>query len=251
MNIIIAIPTYQRIDKLIRCINSIRNQTYNDWKIILMIDNQDYETFLTYYSPQPENYILPFLARQQTGVITAWNFVFEYLQANHADSYDAVLWSVDDVEWYPNALEEAVNTMTRLYPDTDGIIGTVQECPGREDYNGTVYGQVLIGKEFIKRYKDVNYQVCCPEYTHWYQDEELWKYACSLNKFTVCETVKLKHYHPGFIKTEKDETHLIPRGKIKIEDDKTYKQRIAKELIWGKSWELVNKEEIKGESNGK
>ena len=37
----IIIPTYKRVEKLSRCINSILKQTYRDFEIIVCFDNMD------------------------------------------------------------------------------------------------------------------------------------------------------------------------------------------------------------------
>ena len=101
------------------------------------------------------------------------------------------------------------------------------------------YGQVLIGKQFVNRYKKVNYQVCCPAYIHFYQDQELWCYAKSVNKFVFCKDATLIHYYPCKFKNEMDETHKIVRQpKIKQKDIETYKKRQSLNLIWGESWEI-------------
>jgi hypothetical protein len=49
----------------------------------------------------------------------------------------------------------------------------------------------------------------------------------------------LKHYHPAFVKEEMDETHPIVRGKVKGEDDTIYRERRAKNLVWGQTWQTL------------
>lgn len=236
MKIAIVIPTYKRINKLKRCLESIYNQTYKEFDIFVYCDNNDSET----YSWLIENHLDKVkvnINRTQEFVIGSWN---KFFSSEHLKFYDAVAWIVDDVELYPDYLERLVADMNRLFPDLDGVIGATQVCPGRKEYTYKPYGQVLIGKKFIERYKEINYQVCCPDFNHFWQDCEMWEYATSLNKFYHSQGAVLKHYHPAFLSNEMDETHPLVRGKIKSQDDETYKKRKKLNLIWGREFTLIN-----------
>lgn len=243
MRIAVVIPTYKRIKKLERCLDSVQKQTYRDFDVYIYCDNNDYETF-EYFSNQSQTTWRKYSCIKMIGtngkqefVIGTWNNFF----TNYYNRYDAVAWIVDDVELYPNYLRELANCMHQNFPDLDGVIGAKQECPNHPEYTFKWYGQCLIGRKFIERYKDVDYKVCCPDYSHFYQDEEMWMFANELGKFKNCETAVLKHYHPAFVKEEVDDTHPLVRGRVKRVDDGTYAMRRKQGLVWGKSWELVNK----------
>lgn len=230
--IAVVIPTYKRPDKLKRLLRSLDKQTYKDFDVFIYFDNCDYESSLHI---DPLNYsfhIYTTVNTEQKYVIGSWNHFF-----STSTGYEAVQWLVDDVELTNNFLEEAYNCLIKNFPDTDGVIGTKQACPGHSNYTFKWYGQAMIGRKFIERYKDVNYQVCCPHYFHFYQDEELWMYASSLNKFIECPTALLYHYHPAFAKEEIDSTHPIVRGNVMVEDKTIYNQRRSQGLIWGKTWD--------------
>ena len=236
MHISIVIPTFQRQKKLKRCIDSILKQTYQDFCIFVIADNNDEATYrwvTETYIDEPRIQGVPI--SEHLYVMGCWNYftkhLFKYVT-------DAMMGLCDDVELYPDCIENAVKCFTNTYKDTDGIVGLSQECPGHPEYTYKPFGQTIVGKKFIERYPDR--QVCCIDYQFLYQDEEMFEYAFSLSKFVHCKDAILKHYHPGFCREELDETHKISRGDIKNKDIMTHYKRKSKGLIWGKSWELVN-----------
>lgn len=250
MRVAIIIPTYDRIPKLERCLKSLENQSYKNFEIIVYCDNNDKKTY-EHLRSRSESYgflsgkgcvkkFHTYLNEKQEFVIGSWNKFFNMAMKEFPNYFDAFLWCVDDVELYPNCLHEAVKCMESNYPDLDGVVGLKQECPGRPDYTFKYYGQCLIGKKFVERYKEVDYMVSNPSYKHFYQDEELWIYASSQGLFRECESAILKHYHPAFISSEIDETHPLVRGAVKRHDDYIYKIRREKDLVWGKSWEITS-----------
>lgn len=238
MKIDIVIPTYRRAKKLKRCLDSIIAQTHIDWSCCVIVNGGDKETFDLLIDYEAKDDRIWFKSPATSYVIDSWNYYFRNFTLSHiARTQDAVAWIVDDVELFPNYLEELAKSMEANYPDLDGVIGAKQICPGRDDYKFKWFGQVLIGKKFIERYKDVHYQVCCPFYTHFFQDEELWTYANSLGKFINCESAVLKHFHPAFVPEEMDETHSRIRDDIKRNDQSVHELRLRKNLIWGQSWQ--------------
>ena len=244
MKIAVVIPTYKRIKKLERCLKSLESQTYKDFWINVYADNNDSKTF-NYINDSWTNKktldVIPTEMAKQSFVIGCWNdFFYSSIKMPGVKgfrSYDAVAWIVDDVELYPNYLEELVKAMQTNFPDLDGVVGAKQVCPDRNDYTFKYYGQVLLGKKFIERYKEVDYKVCCPAYKHFFQDEEMWIYANSLGKFVNCETAILNHYHPAFVPEELDETHNLIRDEVKKTDQIVHEIRTKKNLIWGKTWQ--------------
>lgn len=236
MKVYIVIPTYQRVKKLKRCIDSIYDSTYKNWNVVVVCDNNDVDSVVYAHSLQ-DNRIETLVQPEHKLVIGAWNrFAKEYQDKE----WDAMMWCCDDVELYRHGLQQAVTYHQKHFPDTDGIVGFKQVCHGHDDYIFKWYGQCLLGRKWIERYKDVDYQICCPDYKHFYQDEETHSYASGLGKFVNCPTAILQHYHPNKCKNEMDKTHEIPR-QFKLLDEVTYLTRGGKGLTWGKSWERVNK----------
>lgn len=260
MKILIGIPTYKRHEKLKKCLESIWNSTHKDIEVIVCCDGNDTSTYdflkETYYKQDDQDipyYNHPFLdivvQPDFKYVIGAWNrivkeninTIFRNYDVHVDTRFSGFMGLCDDIELYPDTIEEAVKTLKEVYPDTDGVIGLKQECPGRLDYTFKWFGQTLMGREFIERYKPVNYQICCPAYKWAYQDEEMWEYAKSLGKFYECKESKLKHYHPSFLPEYVDETHKIVRegpNSPREHDLKIYERRKKLGLVWGKSFSL-------------
>lgn len=237
MKLLIAIATYKRIAKLQRCLDSISKNTYNNVNIIIIADNNDTDTksFVDQYSLGG---IKTLIQPERKFVIGAWNRAVK--QVFIPQNFDAFLGLCDDVELKSNTLQAAVTAMKQNYSDLDGVIGFKQECPNHPNYTFKWFGQTLMGRKFIERYKNVDYNICCPFYHHFYQDEEMYKFAHSMGRFHCEEDACLYHYHPGFVREEMDETHKIIREGItspKNEDMKMYQHRLNSNLIWGETWE--------------
>lgn len=232
----IVIPTYNRADKLKKCLDSIIKQTYENWEVLVFVNGTEFKTFE--FLNDIEDLRINYFTNNDNYVVNTWNnYFYNFFNARQPD-YVALL--VDDVELYEDCLYNAIDCFKSTFGEsTDGVLGLAQECPGHPEYTFKWYGQVLIGNSFIQRYKEVNYRVCCPQYTHFYQDEETYLFANELNKFVNCEKAKLKHYHPGFIKTNYDEAHYNCRGKVKKKDDIMYEKRRKANYIWGKTWQII------------
>lgn len=234
MHFALVIPTYNRIEKLQRCVDSIWASTHQNFDIFVMCDHNDEETY-NYWRQDPmrNKKVVPMLMTEHRYVMGCWNYFTE----NHMNAIrDAMVWLVDDVELYPDTLEKLNQYYLKNFPEGDGVVGISQECPGHPDYTYKPFGQVALGKKFIERYKDVNYHVCCDSYVHFFQDEEMYQYSSSIDKFVHCKDAVLKHYHPCFLPEELDDTHHIVRGSVYTEDLETFKRRQKEGLVWGHSF---------------
>jgi hypothetical protein len=230
MKILIGIATYKRPEKLKRLLRSIENQNYKNFDVAIAFDNGDIESI----SALGEWNIPLFLCvmPKQSYVIGCWN------KLHQLKGYDAHLMLCDDVELFPDCLENAVKELEEKFPDLDGVIGITQECPGRLDYTYKPFGQTLMGRKFIDRYKEVNYQVCCPYYVHFSQDCEMWQFMSELGKTYHSDKARLYHYHPAFKPEEIDATHAIVRVPTIFQKDiETFKKRQAEGKLWGRSFE--------------
>lgn len=206
MYISIIIPTLNRKQKLSRCINAILNNTFQSYRITAIEDIN------------------------RTGVFAVQN---KALTINDQDAY---LCLCDDVEIYPDCLQQLVDCMTSNFSDMDGVVGIKQNpC----DHPITRFGQVMIGHKFLSRFPPG--QVYCPDYVSFYGDSELGLYAESIGKYKFCEAAQLTHYHPTWYPKEKDATHDYGRQEGRGElDKKIWAIRQRKGLLWGKSFEKVN-----------
>lgn len=240
MKLLIGIATFKRIDKLKRLLKSLKNQTYQNFRIEVVCDNNDFETSKFLVDSDIKNYVQNY----HKFVIGAWNKI---VQQNINNTWDGWIGLCDDVELHPNALQIIVNQHKDHFYDTDGVLGFKQECPEHPEYSFKWFGQTLMGRKFIERYAEANYQICCPDYFHFCQDAEMYDYAHSLYKFFSCEGAVLNHYHPGFIKDEVDETHNIIRSGNVSPKNKDFKMQIEREklgYLWGKDFNLIGKDKL-------
>lgn len=233
MKILVGIATYKRPKKLIRLLKSLEKQTYKKFDTFVVFDNNDKESLedLKEYS----NLINPIISDKQLYVIGCWNRVHKIR------GYAAHLTLCDDVELLPDCIEKAVDTLRSNYFNLDGVVGITQLYPGQSNVFFQPTGQVLVGEKFLQRFKDVDYQICCPNYVQWYQDEELLDFSSALQRFILAYDAQLIHHHPSFYPKEMDVTHTLVRGNnIQANDKRIYLLRKSKGLTWGRSWELVS-----------
>ena len=240
-SLLITIPTYKRYTKLTRLLNSLKQSTYQNFDILVVADGND-TTSLTTAMTVCEGWkrVHSQLQLEQSHVVMAINDGIDFFV--NLGHYTHFLMLCDDTEVYPSTLEIALKDHNEQFPDMDGVIGLHQECPNHPEYTFKYYGQMILGRKWIERYKEVGYKVACPQYIWGYQDEELHKYAVSLDKFYSCKDGIIRHYHPSFIREEMDDTHNIVRFKQdspKPKDDKVFAERQKRGLIWGKTWEVV------------
>lgn len=240
MKLLLAIATYKRPEKLKRLMLSLKKQSYKDYEVVIVFDNNDFQSCrLVQGDAKPDWKIL--FQKGHKYVIGAWNRAVQEMFIKR--NYDGFMGLCDDVEMVDtDFLQKAVDFHKDRYADGDGVIGFKQECPGHPQYTFKWYGQTLMGRKFIERYASVNYQICCPDYLHFFQDEEMYEYASSMDKFYRCQQAVLYHYHPSFIKKEMDETHDIIRKGFDNPKNKDFNmrgRRSGKNYLWGKDFKLI------------
>ena len=136
-----------------------------------------------------------------------------------------VLMGNDDQEYYPSCISIAAGTLISRFPDLDGMVGI------RQEHGGTIYAITLIGRAFVNRFR--SRAIFCPDYTNYYQDQELYEYAKSVGKFYFCEKAVAIHHMPG------DETRAAMNS-TREEDKRVWATRREKGLLWGSSFNQIN-----------
>ena len=89
-----------------------------------------------------------------------------------------------------------------------------------------------------EREREVDRQVFCLDYDRFFCDKELWLRGKELDVFHFDPDIKIQHLHPAFGGKE-DQTHKNVR-KYLNKDKQTYRIRQEKNLLWGRSYELIN-----------
>lgn len=228
MNFDIVIPTFKREEKLYKLLESIpQNKNYI---VYVYFDNNDAQTYQIIKANFPQhNYIIMDKKYQAFGI---WNY---HLQNNF--NSDIFIYLCDDTSLYKDTLINVEKHFNEKFPDTDGMVTFNQV-----NIKGSDSAMGCVGRKFIERYKDK--QIFCKNYVSFYADSELGDYAKKLGKFHFGGDCRINHYHPGFYKELKDEAHDAIRGEDKNIDIKINKLRKEKNLLWGESYEIIDRSSV-------
>lgn len=217
-NIDIIIPTRNRLKKLQRCLKSIPRQIPDVTVSVIVICDGDIKTALrlTAMSDGVVNRII--FVQDHSGSVFCRNLATQCAE-------DAVLYATDDIEFKSNAIEMAIKSMKKNFPDEDGIIGFSQISGG----GFSPAGVALVGQPFLQRYP--NRKLFCPLYFH-FSCQEIERLGKKLGKLVLEKDAVLAHYHPNWNKEEFDKTHSEARVYRK-KDRLISSDRRAKKIIWG------------------
>lgn len=240
----IIIPSKNRIKKLKNCIVSIYESITNldnvETNITVYVDNDEEKEIINkkinnIYNTEPilllgiKININIEILKEPYKAPRFWNNYLKNMEA------DVLCYLNDDTRLDINCLKNGLEELSSL--NYDGVVGFYQSNQLGTTNCGAAFG--LIGSKFADRFPDR--KVFCPDYYCLYIDEELMKYASSINRFIGSTKATLEHYHPVFTKEKPDETHIWLR-RNKQKDIRTYNLRKAKNLLWGKTFEEVNHE---------
>jgi len=212
----IVIPTRNRIKKLRRCLASIPSSVLGiPIKITVICDDDP----MTAYLLQVEsNSIRVITVKEHSGSVYCRNLISQTVE-------DILLYATDDIEFKKDAIIEATKVMKKHFPDGDGIVGFNQINANKF----SVAGVALMGQKFLRRYPERKFLF--PGYFH-FSCQEVEYLGNKLNKIILAEKAEIIHYHPGFVKSEVDNTHVEARSHRK-DDRSLSNERYHKGLIWG------------------
>jgi len=230
MKLDIVIPSRNRLDKLKVCLESIENNLSDispyRVNVKIYVDTEDERNNIRKYCKLGIVGGQTILMKEEYRASRFWNSYLKTMEA------DILCYLNDDVKLSSTCLRDGL--MDLCYLDYDGIVGFYQSNQVGTTNCNAAFG--LIGSKFADRFPDR--KVFCEDYYCLYLDEELMKYASSINKFTGSTKATLEHYHPVFTKELPDETHKWLR-RYKQRDIKVHNMRKAKNLIWGNSFERI------------
>jgi len=138
----------------------------------------------------------------------------------------------DDLTLHSNTVETAIECYLNTFPKLDGVVELSQE-----NVPGGGRGVFLIGKKYYQHFPGNNSN--CPDYNHFYVDEEIQLYSQSIGKYKRCHAAKVIHYNPKYSDERPDYTYTSLRETIKAKDIETWKQRQARGLLWGRDFERI------------
>ncbi len=213
----VVIPTRNRLEKLLNTLRSIPLSETIDALIICDADESTYDALNRgKYNGYDKRYLIARLSKEHLGSVGCRNSVMRTID-------DGVLYATDDIIFLPGAIERAVNTFNRLYPDDDGVVGITQIQAHHPS------GMALVGSKFLCRYPQK--KLFYPGYYHFAAQEIYWL-AKSLGKFYADPDATVDHFHPAHKREYMDTTHVEARIHRKRDHD-LIKEREAKGLIWG------------------
>jgi hypothetical protein len=134
----------------------------------------------------------------------------------HAGVFDIILLASDDMIPLVKGYDQIIrDNMSKCYPDTDGVLF----------FNDGVRGNKLntlciLGKKYYDRFGYIYH----PSYKTEYCDNEFMDVANTLGKQTYFDEVIIKHDHPLWTGTAKDQTY-IENDKYINEDHNNYLHR--------------------------
>ena len=117
MKFSIITPTYKRADKLIRAVNSLRNQTYTDWEMIIVNDSPAESDYLSFEQSINDSRIRYLKNEKNEGVNYTRNKALDAVSI-HSD------WTIfldDDDYLAPDALETFCD-LIRSYDNTNWFV---------------------------------------------------------------------------------------------------------------------------------
>ena len=222
----IIVPTRNRYVKLVRMINSLpsvndeggRSEGTIPIELLIMCDKD-----VGSYKRLGKNcklFGITFLAvtKIHEGAVACRNVLVQYVE-------DALIYATDDIIFKDRAIESAIASMNKYFPDGDGVIGFHQE-------NASSYcasGVALVGKKFLARYPEK--KLFYPKYKH-FACQEIARLGEQTNRIRVDFDAKIFHDHPAFYRESMDETHREAR-KWRQHDLEISKARKKMKLTWG------------------
>jgi len=224
--ITIMYPTRNRIHKLLTSIESVFAPDIPETPIEIVVvcdgDKLTAGAILDYKRVARLIYV-----RDHKGSVYARNLISQTTEGN-------LICAVDDITFYPEAIDEAAAEMRRSFPDTDGVVGFRRADRDHTKLNkssGMYGGVALIGQKFLQRYP--NRKICFPGY-FLFAAQEMTNLAVKVGKGVIAEKAKIFHHSPrkgGDI----DQTHLEGR-QYKRRDADMRRARAKCGLLWG--WEM-------------
>jgi len=201
----IVVPTYNREDEIARFLKYAQKvESPEDWIVNINVR----------YGGKPE---------ALTGIVNG--LVGE-------SSADVVMVLADHLVMHSDCL---LNCMGYFDDNSDLMVGLHIEnlpiTPGISEYCF-----FALDREFISRFPDR--QIFCPDYYHFYADNELGKFANSIGKFYWAEDAKVTTYHPNVGNASKDTTYWSSRKNV-AQDKQANSIRKTKRFLWGRDFRLL------------
>lgn len=231
MKVLVAFPSLKRVEKAIKCIESIQTaaqECIGDDIFVRVVFNDPNEANAIGNRFGEDASLICYNIKDEHVAPKMWNDLLL------SERYDILCYLSDDLELDKNCLKNGINCMKENFPDFDGVVGLkMSNCPPGQVVQAA-FG--MIGRKFAERFIDK--QVFCPEYKKFCIDKELEMFSKSINRFVYCEEATLVHHHPAFTKTPPDHTHQFVRTFLQL-DLAIFEERQKRGYLWGSTFEKI------------
>lgn len=117
MKFSIITPTYKRADKLVRCVNSVFGQTYQNFEMIIINDSPDDSPYNDFEKNITDSRIKYFKTEKNMGVNYTRNFVLDNLSS---DSNYVIF--LDDDDWFANDTLSNFEKLIKENPNENWLV---------------------------------------------------------------------------------------------------------------------------------
>ncbi len=222
MRVTVSIPivSAERLSLLYHEIESLQTQTYENIKIVIVVDGDGRLFSLIRIANENlklKNTCVVYNERRRDWVY-AQNSILKLFDS------DFYVCASDDHFFPPDCIKTAVESSISHFPDGDGVVSLWKR-------NNAVIG--LFGRKWVERFPER--EVFCPEYTHYCADWECVEFAKKIKKL-INIPGDIKVHHNGIT----DKTHSLS---LKARDRDAERRRIRQErgYLWGENFDLIVK----------
>jgi len=210
----VIIPTFQRSEYLIRAIDSVLNQTYQNMEIIVVDDNDGDNEYRKSTSENLNEYIskeqIIYLKHDKNkGLPAARNTGIKQAKGEFIAFLD------DDDEWLPQKIEKQIELFQKL-DDSYGVVGSYWKIINEFDHNERIRtltkrgdlskilalnhfsppSMVVVKKKYLDKVENFD------ENFRWREDIELYYRLSFVCKFDFVEEILVHYYqHPDTLST--------------------------------------------------
>lgn len=217
----VVIPTYDRLPTLKRTLETLRNQTFKQIRVIIVVDGNAALLPVVAKLPVVSNRDVLIYNRTRRDWVYSMNLALQLLDE------EAFVYASDDLEFGKECIELAWKKLFRKSPDGDAVVQITQ------DVKGCSSAFAMFGFRWAQRFPQRH--VFCPDYVHYCSDWELGRYARTQGRFYECKEARVLHARL------KDTTMKLAK-KTEQRDYRARDERKEKGLLWGTSFERVTVE---------
>lgn len=142
----VIIPTYNRTKVICRAIDSVLNQTYQNWELII-VDDGSTDATKKKITPYLKNKKIKYFKKKHSGVSASRNFGLKKAKGAYISFLDS------DDEYLNNRLEKQLHFM--IYKNALFSLSKAKFCIENDSLT-TPKGYILLRKHYLENYQDIS-----------------------------------------------------------------------------------------------